>query len=140
MTPKNKTAERANGGYMTKKTSAAQIAASARYRAKMTAQSHRLPTGFISDETEAALTELAKTYGSKKDAVVAGVEALAIMTARKKASMAYKKARAELDELLKKSIIKCGENALAVLEKTSETSQLRKALATADKALKEFCS
>jgi len=125
---------------MTKKTSAAQIAASARYRAKMAAESHRLPTGFISDETEAALTELAKTYGSKKDAVVAGIEALAVMTARKKASMAYKKARAELDELLKNPLIKSGESALAVLEKTSETSQLRKALVAADKALKEFCS
>lgn len=123
---------------MTKKTSAAQIAASARYRAKMAAESPRLPTGFISDDTEAALIDLAKTYGSKKDAVVAGIEALAVMTARKKASVAYKKARAELDEALKDLCTKTEGRALAVLEKTNEASRLRRELAAADKALKQF--
>lgn len=125
---------------MTKKTSAAQAAASARYRAKKAADSCRLPTGFISPDLDQSLADLARAYGSKKDAVVVAIGALSAMEARKKASLAYKKARAELDELLQKPMIKVCDsaNAAAVGAKLDELRRLRVELIAADREIKGF--
>lgn len=60
---------------MTEKRSKAQAAADARYEKKR-ADKHRLPGGYLTDAENQLLEEMALIYGSKKEAIIKGLEAL----------------------------------------------------------------
>ncbi len=55
--------------------SQAQAEADARY-AKKRAEKHRLPGGYLTAEENQLLEEMAVIYGSKKEAIIKGLEAL----------------------------------------------------------------
>lgn len=58
-----------------KKRSQAQSEADARYEKKR-ADKHRLPGGYLTDAENKLLEEMALIYGSKKEAIIKGLEAL----------------------------------------------------------------
>lgn len=58
-----------------KKRSDAQVLADARYEEKRKGRP-RLPGGYLTDEQDNLLTEMAKIYGSKQKAIFKGLELL----------------------------------------------------------------
>lgn len=60
---------------MTERRSEAQVLADARYEQKR-AHKHRLPGGYLTNAENQLLEEMALIYGSKKEAIIKGLEAL----------------------------------------------------------------